>query len=561
MKIQKYKLTQLGLLVVTLLITSCDSYLDVEPQSVWESESFYSTPEEAEIALAGVYGVLGSDLSYGRDLSIILEAGTDEMYYNRRANENWAVALYRNTPSDNEGFNLWTNQYEAINLTNLFLESIDRSSFANDADYNALVGEARFLRALCYFNLSNYWESVPLRLSSSKNQADNNEPAAPLSDIYNAIVEDFSFASNNLPHPSDGSYTPGRAHKLAAHGLLARVYLKMSGYPLKENHYQDALNHCLAVINDGYHDLETGGTVNGYREVFLDIIGGVYNLKEVMFEISFENLRDQGILETAGRIGGLNGLNFGSNNTLGDPNGFAQAGVYPTLTDLYDTENDFRYQWNIPSYKRNGSGDITEINSELSVRDYCPAKFRRWEPLDYADILIDGENEQYVELENSASVLNRNFTSVNFPVLRYSDILLMYAEAANAVSGGPTALAIQYLNEVRNRAGLVNIQDEKPQAVANEQSFFNELVDERSRELCYEGLRRFDLIRWELLDDKMEKVKNVVEGHPDFRANNADHQSILRPPYNFDPSKHLSLPYPLVEVTVNQSLDQKSEWQ
>lgn len=562
MKIEEFSKSYLNRLLVVffvLTVSSCEDYLDVKPESVWESQSFYSTPQEAEIALAGIYGVIASDEGYGREM-LILEAGTDEYYYNRRFNENWGVSLFRNTESDDESFSFWTNQYQAINLANLFIESISRESYENDADYNALVAEARFLRALCHFNLSNYWEEIPLRLESSKDQTDNNLAPASLSEVYSAIVEDFTFASQNLPHPTDAKYVPGRAHRMAAHGLLARVYLKMSGAPFRENHYQDVMAHCDSVIMDGFHRLTSNADTTGYRSLFLNLIGGVYNTQEVLFEISFQNLRDQGLLNIDGRYGALNGLNFGSSNTFGDPNGFSQAGVFPTLSNLFDKENDRRYQWNIPSYKRTNSGDITSISHELAVLDFCPAKYRRWEPLNYDDIFNSGTEEPYVVLENSASELNRNFTSINFPVLRYSDILLMYAEAANEQSGGPTAKAIQYLNEVRNRAGLINIELEKPTVVASRELFLDELVDERARELCFEGVRRADLIRWELFDDKLQEVKLIVEGHPNYVAGNADHQAMLRGPNNFDVTKHLSLPYPLTEVLVNQLLEQKEVW-
>ncbi|REE01148.1 RagB/SusD family nutrient uptake outer membrane protein [Marinoscillum furvescens] len=548
-------------IVLIALGTSCGDILDVKPESVWESDSFYSNPQEAEIALAGIYGVIASDFGYGRDLTISLEAGTDEMYYNRSANENWGYAVYRNTPSDDETSNLWTNMYEAINLSNLFLESISPSSFETEEAFNALVAEARFLRALCYFNLANYWEEVPLRLTSSKGQDDNHAPAASLTDIYAAIVDDLTYATEHLPHPADNSFVSGRAHRFAAHGLLARVYLKMSGYPLNENHYQKVMDHCEVIISDGYHQLTSNADTTGYRQVFYDLIGGNYNTTEVLFEIAFQNLRDQGLLDVDGRHGNLNGINFGSSNTLGDPNGYAMAGVYPSLANLFDKANDKRYQWNIASYKRTGAGDIIRVASELSIRDFCPAKFRRWEPLNYADLDVEGENESYVALESSPSQLYRNFTTINFPVLRYSDVLLMYAEAANEVSGGPTSLALEYLNEVRNRAGLENIEAASPVVAADQQLFFEELVDERARELCFEGIRRFDLVRWELLGDKLAEAKTVVEGHPDFSSSNQDHLSIIRPANNFDPSKHLSLPYPLVEVTINQSLNQKESYQ
>ncbi|MEM6643301.1 MAG: RagB/SusD family nutrient uptake outer membrane protein [Bacteroidota bacterium] len=560
MKNSIYKI--LALLVIGLIV-GCKDYLDVTPESQFESDSFYSSPQEAEIALAGIYGVIASDQGYGRDLPVIADAGTDETFYNRRFNENWGIALYRNTPADDESFNIWTNQYQAINLANLFIESIEPANFETEEQFNALLAEARFLRALCYFNLSNLWEEVPLRLSSSKNQEDNNEPAASLAEIYEAIIEDFEFATQNLPHPTDPLFTEGRAHKLAAHGLLARVYLKMSGFPLKENRYAEALAHADSVISDGFHALRTSNDTTGYELLFKDLIGGPYDAREVLFEISFQNLRDIGLLDVDGRHGNINGINFGSNSTLGDPNGFAQTGVYPGLANLFNQNLDKRYLWNIATFKRNSAGNIFPIASELAIRDFCPAKFRRWEPANFEDIAVDSDDEAFVELElDRVGELNRNFTNINFPVLRYSDVLLMYAEAANEVSGGPTALGLQYFNEVRNRAGLWNLEDSASTSAiaADQQLFFEELVDERSRELCFEGLRRFDLVRWELLEEKLIETKAIVEGHPDFSANNEDHLSTLRPAENFNPAIHLSLPYPLVEVTINQSLDQKDGW-
>ncbi|MFY0605108.1 MAG: RagB/SusD family nutrient uptake outer membrane protein [Cyclobacteriaceae bacterium] len=535
-------------------LTGCSDYLDVEPRSIWESNSFYSSAEEAQLALAGIYRVIAEDNCYGQTI-LFLDAGTDEAYHNRRNSESWQYSLYRNTSAYPHAATFWTALYEAINLANLYIESLNPDTMEED-DYNALIAEAKFLRAFCYFNLTNFWNEVPLRLKSSKDQSDNNQPAASLTELYNVMIADFTEAYENLPNPMEA--TPGRANSMAARGLLARLYLKMSGFPYQENHYQDAFDQCQAIIASGYHSLtKVDSDTTGYESVFKDLIGSVYNTEEVIFELSYQNLRDQGLFVN-GRYGNLNGLNFGSVATLGVPNGYGMYGVMPTLSSLYDKEFDKRAAWNTPGFSRNGSGDIREAD-ELSITSFCPGKYRRWEPANFDDILVESEDEPYVVLENAQSTLSRNFTSINVPILRYSDVLLMAAEAENQLRGPGGAL--QYINEVRVRAGLDLLENAEPTTAADQTLFHEEIIDERSRELCFENLRKFDLIRWGKLGEKLERVRAIVTGHPDFRETNSSHTSILRGANNFDPSKHLSLPYPLFEVNINQALEQKPEWQ
>ena len=110
------KINKKILYVIFLLIgiTSCDSYLDLEPESTIGVDDFYTNTVQADIALAGIYSVFASDQVYGRDLSIIMESGTDEGYYNRRFNENWTVGLYRHTVSDSYVLNFWTSLYNYV---------------------------------------------------------------------------------------------------------------------------------------------------------------------------------------------------------------------------------------------------------------------------------------------------------------------------------------------------------------------------------------------------------------------------------------------------------------
>ncbi len=562
----------IGLFCLLALFPSCEKYLDVEPESTLGIDSFYSSTIEAEIALSGIYSVLASHDVYGQNMTIIMESGTDEGYYNRRFNEGWTVGLYRHTSADGFVQSLWTGLYQVINLSNLFAEKLQKDNFDLE-EYNRLLAEALFLRAHAYSLLVNWYEEVPMPLTSTKNQSANNLAASSLEDIFAQIIKDFTFASEHLIDVDDPNYIQGRATKMAAHGLMARVYLKMAGYPLKDtSKYALAKEQCEIVINSGKYSLNPSAsitetdssgeerivvTTDGYRKHFLSYIQNVYDTQESLFEISYSFLRDQGLF-VDGRIGSTNGIPFDlGGGAPGFPFAFGGFKTTSILRDSYISNNDsIRRIWNIPGYDYSGSGDVRAITNSLSTR-FVPGKYRRWEPANFEDINTPGSLEPYTILEQGT--IDKNFTNINFPVLRYADILLMYAEADNEVNNGPTSMAMLYLDEVRTRAGLVPIS-EKPSAITSKQAFFEELVEERMRELCFEGLRKHDLIRWELLDDRLSLLNATIVGNPNYSATNADHQAFLRSGLFFDPAKHLSLPYPLQEVELNDKLDQKPNW-
>ncbi|MEC3907166.1 RagB/SusD family nutrient uptake outer membrane protein [Tamlana sp. 2201CG12-4] len=557
---------------LSVFTTNCNDFIEETPESVFSVGEFYSNAQEAKFALAGIYSRFAGGSMYGRDYLTRLSTGADEIYYNQRFNSNWTISTLTHTEADSRVHNFWLNMYRGINLANLFEANLKQSAFS-EIQANQFLAESRFLRAFAYFHLVSWFEEVPLRLEPTNTFEDNHVAPASLEQVYEQIISDFKFAAQHLPHLTDTNYELGRAHKMSAEGLLARVYLKMAGYPLKDtSKYQLAKDQCEIVMNDGNHGLTTGGNDplgdNGYRNHFLSYIQNRFDTRESLFEIVFSSLREEDFVEVGGRVGVDHGP---SHKTLGgvDLSPFAFMSITPMLIDLYD-DNDLRKAWNIPEFyfvRRSGSsaGNIRKPNV-LTVSNN-PGKFRRWEPANYADLNVNPSasdpDEEIVYLETAEP--DRNISSINYPILRYSDILLMYAEADLEINGTPTAEAIAALNQVRNRAGLINIQDANPTIVSNKQFFFNELVDERSRELCFESLRKMDLIRWELFDDKISELVDVVRGHPEYNDNPASsgndlHESFIKAGKNFIPGKHLSLPYPLQETLINDELNQKPNW-
>jgi len=554
-------MNHLNKMLLSLLVVvgfGCSDLLEKSPESNWKVDEFYSNATEAQLGLAGIYSYIANAEVYGSDLPTVFDSGSDEGYYNRRYNENWTVGLYRHTAADLYVEKLWVNLYACINASNMFIAKLDQKAF-EEKEYKALLGEAKFMRALAYFHLVSWYGEVPLRLTYSVDQSSNHVAASELSVVYKQIVADFTYAYENLPHSKDVGYVPGHANRMAAHGLLARVYLKMAGEPLNDTgKFELAKAHCDSVILDGWHDLRVDAEDQGYRNLFLTYIQNTYDLQESLFEISYTNMRDLG-LNVDGKIGNINGIswNYGGE---GYPFGYAMLNASPVVKNVYD-EEDRRLEWNLRGY-RYANGNIQAITTTMSGQ-YCPTKYRRWEPTNWDDLDVKpapGAIQSYIVLEPVSSP-NKNYTGINFPVLRYADVLLMYAEAANEVAGMPTTEAIAYLNRVRNRAGLANIEDVAPEKIASKEAFLKELQDERMRELCFEGLRKQDLIRWGILGERLEFMNASIKGDPNFDAKKEQDMSYLRAGLNYDESKHNTLPYPLQEVSINNLLDQKTSWQ
>ncbi|ACU04854.1 RagB/SusD family nutrient uptake outer membrane protein [Pedobacter heparinus] len=560
--------------LVIFTLSGCNKFLELDPESSWKEETFYASKEEANLALSGIYSQLSKEDLYGYKFNVTLEAGTDETYTNDPS-PNWNAAKYAYTSSSDEIKNAWLKFYTCIQLVNQFEKNLKKELFATE-QYNNLLAKARFMRAFSYYNLASWFGPVPLRLTPSTSQEDNNVPPSPALDVYKQAEQDYLFAAEHLEHANSPSYIPGEPNKMAAHGLLARLYLKMGGYqpylsPSDANcyfenpqqYFEKAKAQCEIIINDGWHRIVPYATDSkSYRTHFLTYLQDKYDLKESLFEISFGNLYSMGIA-VSGRLGNINGVEFVGTSTI--PRGFANINVALPVYDAYSM-GDARREWSIAGY-RNKYSTSTQLytmnymfNNPLHF-EYGIGKFRRWEPANLEELKtkVSVTNANYTILNNTTgSDTDPNYTSINFPILRYSDVLLMHAEAIIGGRFGTNAAnsaAVNSLNVVRERAGL-----EPYTGSLNHTDFFNELVDERLRELCFEGLRKQDLIRWNLLEDKLKATNQKIKNNPLFLANDQYHQTYLEPGNNFNRTKHLLLPYPLQETLINTKLKQRLGW-
>src|SRR5690606_8538319 len=194
MKKKNIYITTVLLLIFTL--TGCNKFLELDPKSSWKDESFYSSKEEAALALSGIYSQLAKEDLYGYKFNVTLEAGTDETYTNDPS-PNWNAAKYAYTSSNDEIKNTWLRFYTCIQLVNQFEKNLKADLFTTE-QYNNLLAKARFIRAFAYFNLANWFGPVPLRLTPSSSQEDNDFPPSPVLDVYKQVEKDYLFAAEHL---------------------------------------------------------------------------------------------------------------------------------------------------------------------------------------------------------------------------------------------------------------------------------------------------------------------------------------------------------------------------
>jgi hypothetical protein len=605
------------LILICISGSSCKKYLDTKPEDFSSPEQFYETETQLNNALAGVYNTLAADATFGRQMVVELANGTDEAFYKRNA-LTVNTMLFNYDASNNIVATTWAALYEGVNRANYLLANINKPQM-DEKRRDVIRGEALFLRAFFYFHLVSNWGNVPLLLEPTLDGKNVNIPQTPATQVYDQILKDMTIA-NGLVSTITVTKANGRVTKTAVQGILARVCLKMAGWPLKDvSKYVDARAWADSVIQSGEHTLNPD-----YKQIFINHSADQYDLKEGIWEVEFLG-DNSGAIKLASRFANQ----FAVRNTNADAGyGYATVGVTPTLYNYY-LPYDLRRDWSIATYGyvNNNSLD-TLAKTNIYARD--SGKWRRG--------------------YETVRPLNVNFSNTNFPILRYADVLLMYAEADNEINGSASAQAIEYVNQVRRRgygkylkgttgvseglksitltnggtgytntvadpiriifsgggggvdaaavvtvgadkvitgiqlknigAGFssnpdvsisggggtgaqaiasifpVSVADLKPEHIASKLAFREMIQEERSRELSFEGLRRFDLIRWEKYISAMRQTGVFMELNAP-----ADIQLFQGiPAYFWVQEKHRLLPIPSADITLNKALEQNPGW-
>lgn len=533
----------LYILSIMITFSSCN-FLDTETYDYLNEDNIYHDEKSCMAGLAGIYDVLGANGCYGQMLWADLDAGTDILVYNREFGKDYINTYnYNYNNTDNSLKTAWIALYEGINRANDYIDAVSNRSneeCGGSKNKAMFLGEAKALRAIYYMNLVAFWGEVPLRTSATKDLSTQLLKKSPQQDIYEQIISDLEAAESGCLKATELN-TPGRISQTAVQALLARAYMWQSGYPVYANTWDKALEYARKVRDSQIHHLYPASNgVNGYQAYFINMCSNNYDLsvRESMIEVEFYG-NGQTQTNEAGRLGLYIGVT--QQYTSEDvPYAYGLYDATKYLFRLYES-GDARQWWNIADYKYvNNGGVVTEeprTTAEKQKEDGNAAKWRA----------------KYIP----ERPLSRNNSSINFPIIRYADVLLMIAECANEVNNGPTQEAIEAINQVRRRANASTIE----LGDFDYNSFKKFCFEERTRELCFEVPRRMELRRHgatffenqiNILKDQSLNEQNKMIGYELTSVKAV-------PAINFAP-KHIYYPIPQVELNTNPICGQTENW-
>lgn len=445
----KYNLIAIALLGFSF--SSCSDFLEQNPQTDLSENDFYKTADDILSAVNGAYSSLQEGDIYGNwyVFGEIPSDNTRNQLSGSVTTQNEFDQFYIDTQNSMIA-NFWKAAYKVINRTNTILGRIDGIEI-NTELANRYKLECKFIRALMYFNLVRVYGDVPLVLKEISISESYDILREPKENVYNQIIANLKEAQD-LP-VSYSTAEDGRATQGAAKALLANVYMTL-------HKYAEAETILAEIINSGRYSLleNTPGSLNidGYKNVFSPVN---HNSKEGIFEIQFLK----------------GGYGEGSNYA----NNFAPENSGTNVVAVGGTGGN-----NIPEmdiYNAYEEGDLRRDFS-MSLGYYDNRKNNEWVESRYVCKFMD------VPYQN-------NDASNNYPVIRYADVILMYAEALN--QNGKTAEACKYLNMTRRRGfGYQTTETSPVDLQTTDKAQFALMVEQERRvELAFENHRWFDLIR------------------------------------------------------------------
>lgn len=467
-KIKNIKMKKVILLfaLISSVFISCDDELTIYPETSLSSETFFKTEADFEQAVNGAYVPLRSIVN---DRAWLLgEMHSDNTYYARNvlfgATEQQEDIADFAIPSDNgvttntHVTNQYILDYQIIARVNQITTTIDEADFDTSAKNN-LKGQALFLRGYAYFELVRYFGSVPLHLEPVTNRQEAALPLSPAEDIYAQIINDVEEATRLLPKKSQQE--PGRITSGAAKTLLANVYIV-------QKRWAEAETLLKEVVNSNEYAL-----MANYADAFSNNDSNKNNIESV-FEVQFKEGAE-----------GLNG-NF----------------LYQFLPLPITAEELVTITGTSNPQPRSGEGN--NIPTPDIIAAYEDGDLRKNASIDSIQISQSGWKDgvyPYIKKYAKTHSLDGNH-GMDWPVYRYSEVLLFLAEALN--EQGKSGEALPYLNEVRSRAGLGDPIGNLKDAIYRE----------RRVELAFENKRWFDLVRTGRAVDVITAYGNRIKANP-----------------------------------------------
>ena len=477
------------------LFSSCSDMLEEESSTEVDKNKYMNNASEAENVLLGVYRSMISDGLYRYNLSMLFDITNDLAQCEGNSNNAFReVPSNSFTTSNSSVQTTWSELYSGIYNANDFIETLE-TKIGNYTTIDKKVAgvymaEARALRALYYFELVRWYGNVALMTNTAMSRQHPStfvqaDPAA----VYRFIETDLQYAIENLPYGADDDIRKNKSFRMskgAALGLLTKVYVTWAGYPLRDtDKWEQAALTAKELVDSKKHSL-----LSSYEQLWKNTCNGVWAPEESLIEVSFyaPTVTGSNNEDPVGRIGKWNGVVANEIAGVRGRNAGNVKVVYTFLRDWEKKDQDLRCNLSIADYKYVGTVKTPystkgENEDQKNWQLFTPAKW---------------DTEKYVGQSNV--LINADYSNINWYVLRYSDVLLMYAEALNEWKGGPTQEAYDAVNAVRRRGfGFpVDVPNEASDLTASlsQDGFRKAIRKERAYELAFEGHRRQDLVRW-----------------------------------------------------------------
>lgn len=554
-------------LVSVALVASCS--LEETTYTEIEKDKYMTSSAEAENVLLGVYRNLVEEGMYRYNLSLLFTIPSDIARCEGTTTDNYRIVpsnAYTAVQSDVEI--TWAALYNAVYDANDFIKelSLKVDSFEEDDKAEAAVymAEARALRALFYFDLVRWFGHITLMTDPDESYKHPSEftQTDPV-EVYEFIEKDLLYAIDVLPYASDDNIRSSnsfRFSKGAALGLLTKVYATWAGYPVHdESKWEAAAKTAKILVESGKHHLNEGSSdTPGFEQLWYNTCNGIWEPGESLIEVSFyaPSVTGTAANDPVGRIGKWNGV--AATGIRGVRNAGNWKVIPPFLAGWKDHDKDLRFRLSFADWRYTSEGKDPAGRNDLPFEDALLP--------DAADNLKSSFNnnitpakwdtEKYVEDANY--LIDQNMSNINWYILRYADVLLLYAEALNEWHKAPTSEAYEAVNMVRRRGfGLpVNTASstaDLPTGLSYE-DFQQAVRDERSYELAFEGHRRQDLIRWGIY---YETVRATAQDMADWSENGANYYICAR--YT-QKNKHELLPIPQRDIDLMPFYDQNPGW-
>lgn len=482
--------------ITTVLFTSCKKFLETDSPSTFTNDYVFTHEYDVFNAVKGIYSLLTLDEGYSTRLSYYYTVNSDvELIIGASDGGRRDIAEFTCNTSNGEVLKPWNNLYSAINRANECIKGIKGGSlYATNANVRQMYGEAIALRAQMYYELVRNWGDVPYKTTPTVAGDDFYLPRTSRDTILSNIINDLIEVEPEMYYADEMQEGIERMNRGFVQGLIARIALARGGYALysdasgsmqmKRNetdytHYYEIANtYCKKLVASGKHTLNPS-----FRNIFLNECNFVTPKNDdVLYEIAFP-------ATYSSDCGYYNGIKMlaGTHNY-----GSASGSIVFTPTYFYSFDStDSRLPVTCALYSLDATLKqvIVSPAGGIASGKWCKAF-----------------------MASPQGAASTKYTGINWPIMRYSDVLLMLAETENELYGGPTDIAKNALTLVRQRAFPTYLWGSKVtqyvnDVSANKESFFKAVVDERAWEFGGECLRKFDLVRWNLYGKNISSTR------------------------------------------------------